>query len=924
MSNTTVIILEDNKDHLEILSNKITSEGYEVIECSNPEEFKKLLETNGIDINLIITDVYFGDETIFDLLEIFSFYTNKYPFIIISAYSDEETILKAIHSGAMDYIKKEDIYTTNFNILISKVLRNWKNIKNADVSENKYRLLIEDAPVGIFYTSINGKLINLNKKTSDIFGFDSPTAFKKYLSDNDLTVGILYDNPNKRDEIIKFCLDNPNIWKQYDYIKFLDINKNELYLTMIIRYNSEENFLEGFLEDKTLEEQMIKDVQRSEARLNMALKASEDAVWDWDLKTGKTYFSPRFYTMLGYDADEFDQTFDTWKDLTHPDDILRSKRLIDEVLIGEKEFYEFEFRMKTKSGEWKWFLGKGMSIEYDEQGKALRMIGINSDIDQRKRDEISLFNEQKRLLTIFESIGDGIIVLSPHNKVEMINKSAEDILFRDENIDSIDLIDMDIKDFLYAMSNSQITLQDAIMLAKKNKKIVNLIDTDFFVKKTEFFNDKEPFDLTKWRKINIEDAVSPILNERNDVTGIVIAFRDITERIENIEKNKILQDQLNQSQKMEAFGQFSGGIAHDFNNILTVIYGYAESIKDQGLPEIDEIIKSCEKASDLTKKLLAFGRKQVISTEVLDLREIIEDMYGLLSRILEASITLEYDIKHTSNIRGDKTQLQQILVNFVVNARDAINSDEKDKVRTITVRTYDIDLEELRKRHLNDTNGFMLEEKNYVMIEVEDTGNGIPEENIPKIFDPFFSTKEKKNGTGLGLSTVYGIVRQNNGSILVHSEVGKGTLFTIFWPATDERVVSREDQKIEYEKQSKNTGKILFVEDESELISLVSAFLKKKGFEIDTAENGEVALEMYHPDKYDIIITDIIMPKMSGAEFIHLIKEEFPDHNPKVIYTTGYSNENIPQIKKEENIVFIQKPYSLKKLIDNIRSLLVK
>lgn len=228
MSNTTVIILEDNKDHLEILSNKITSEGYEVIECSNPEEFKKLLETNGIDINLIITDVYFGDETIFDLLEIFSFYTNKYPFIIISAYSDEETILKAIHSGAMDYIKKEDIYTTNFNILISKVLRNWKNIKNADVSENKYRLLIEDAPVGIFYTSINGKLINLNKKTSDIFGFDSPTAFKKYLSDNDLTVGILYDNPNKRDEIIKFCLDNPNIWKQYDYIKFLDINKNEL------------------------------------------------------------------------------------------------------------------------------------------------------------------------------------------------------------------------------------------------------------------------------------------------------------------------------------------------------------------------------------------------------------------------------------------------------------------------------------------------------------------------------------------------------------------------------------------------------------------------------------------------------------------------------------------------------------------------
>lgn len=405
-------------------------------------------------------------------------------------------------------------------------------------------------------------------------------------------------------------------------------------------------------------------------------------------------------------------------------------------------------------------------------------------------------------------------------------------------------------------------------------------------------------------------------NKSND--GLVIYFIDVTER-------KELQQQFVQSQKMQAVGQLAGGIAHDFNNLLTAMIGYCDLLlekytpSDQYFNDVMQIKQNANRASNLVRQLLAFSRQQTLQPKVLNVTDMIVELSVLLKRLLGAKVELK--VIHGRNvgfIKADQIQFEQVIINLVVNARDAMKEGGTLTIQTLSYATKE------PKFLREDT----MPPGNYVLIEVADSGTGIPESHLNKIFDPFFSTKEKGRGTGLGLSTVYGIVNQTGGFISVESEMGVGTKFSIYFPQVPEKEVAearaKEKQKIENKiVDVTGTGTILLVEDEDAVRMFSSRALRDKGYKVIEAPNGEAALNFIQGDseQIDLVITDVVMPKMDGPTLMENIKKYRP--NMKIIFISGYTEDSFREsLANNEQVHFLSKPFNLKELAYKVKEVL--
>jgi len=405
---------------------------------------------------------------------------------------------------------------------------------------------------------------------------------------------------------------------------------------------------------------------------------------------------------------------------------------------------------------------------------------------------------------------------------------------------------------------------------------------------------------------------------------VIVYVRDISAQ-KKVEKEKAkLQEQLRQAQKMEAIGTLAGGIAHDFNNLLTVINGHSEialmragdnvALKN----DIKTIKEAGERAAQLTSQLLAFSRKQIYEPKIVDVNKIIMDLDKMLSRLISEDIYIEKRLcDNIPPIMADPTQIEQILINLIVNARDAIYEHKDSRVeKKITIETDYVFLDDSYvKRHLGSRVG------PHVLICVSDTGVGMDEETQKRIFEPFFSTKEMGRGTGLGLATIYGIVKQNNACIYVYSEQGKGSSFKIYWPVSKDKELSIH--KDVYEEIPSGDERILVVEDNDFVRNLIHDALTQAGYEVFDASNGKVALELIEKDGLipQLIISDLIMPGMNGKELVEKIKEIIP--NIGVLYISGYTNNYIVHNGiLEHGTNFLQKPFSIKKLLIKIREIL--
>lgn len=396
--------------------------------------------------------------------------------------------------------------------------------------------------------------------------------------------------------------------------------------------------------------------------------------------------------------------------------------------------------------------------------------------------------------------------------------------------------------------------------------------------------------------------------------------RDISERKRAEVEMASLQEQLRQAQKMEAVGRLAGGIAHDFNNVLTVMKGTCQLSlldlrpQDPLYANLKEIERCVDRAADLTRQLLIFSRKQVIEMRVLDLNRLIKNLDKMLHRLLGEDVELvtSFD-EHLGTIKADPGQLEQVIINLVVNARDAMPRGGK-----LTIETSNVELdEEYGRKHIG------VEPGPYVMVSVSDTGVGMTPEVRERIFEPFFTTKAEGRGTGLGLSTVYGIVKQIGGSIWVYSEPGRGTTFKIYLPRVDAPL--EEIKKETLPEIPRGTETVLVVEDERTVRELAVRLLKKQGYNVLEAADGGKAFLLCekHREPIHLILTDVVMPGMSGRELAERLRKIHPE--ARVLFMSGYTDDVIfHHGVLSEGTGFIEKPFTLETLARKVRQVLGK
>ena len=422
------------------------------------------------------------------------------------------------------------------------------------------------------------------------------------------------------------------------------------------------------------------------------------------------------------------------------------------------------------------------------------------------------------------------------------------------------------------------------------------------------------------RDLWVEITASPLFAPDGTISAVIELVQDISERKRAEENERRLAEQLRHSQKMEAVGRLAGGVAHDFNNLLTSILGYceltlAELPPDSPLRENLEIIRSSgNKAASLTRQLLAYSRKQVLASIPLDLNRVVKSMLGILERTLGEDIEIETALaRELPPVEGDQSQLEQVIMNLAVNSRDAMPRGGRLLIET-GVREFD---EAYIERHPAARPG------RYVMLAVSDSGEGMAPEVRERIFEPFFTTKEQGRGTGLGLATVYGVVKQHRGFIWVYSEPGHGTTFKVYLPeAGVEKEKERPSRPAELKDMPRGRGEtVLVVDDQEDVRRLVADVLDAMGYRPLTAAGGEEALDLLAEEKVDLVISDVVMPRMSGAELAARIREAAPGTG--LIFMSGYTDNHVVLRElREEKVPFVHKPLSPRILAVLVRRVL--
>jgi PAS domain S-box-containing protein len=581
------------------------------------------------------------------------------------------------------------------------------------------------------------------------------------------------------------------------------------------------------------------------------------------------------------------------------DQLIGKNALNDLVPPARRETARNDFQ-KLAAGKLSWAEGESLTadgrftpvevragrIEYG--GKPALLLHVR-DITDRRAAETALQSSETLFRSVWENSVDGMRLTDENAVIVAVNDAYCKLV-------GMDAQSLEGKPFtvVYAASEDQ---EDMI---ERQREHFTTRDPQQERQRQHTFHDGRAVAL------EISDSFIEVLGRPLLMLSL---FRDITTQ-------KRLEEQLRQSQKMEAIGQLAGGVAHDFNNILTVIHGHASLLAASGLDDAcarsaQQITQAAERAAGLTRQLLTFSRRQLIQPKRLDMNKIIGNMTDMLGRILGEDVALQLNYSTApATVEADAGMMEQVLLNLAVNARDAMPRGGQLSVR---ISIVDVN-EEHVQRHPEARTGW------FVCFSKSDTGTGIPPENLSRIFEPFFTTKEVGKGTGLGLATVYGIVKQHQGWVEVESTVGKGTTFRIYIPFVGEEQIQAEKQTTQIIVRG-GTETILLAEDEKPVRELVARVLEKQGYKVLQAGAGAEAVEVWraHKDEIRLLLTDLIMPgAMNGRELAEALWMERPEL--KVIFTSGYSADIVGKdFKIESNLNFLQKPYHPQTLALTVR-----
>ncbi len=634
-------------------------------------------------------------------------------------------------------------------------------------------------------------------------------------------------------------------------------------------------------------EAALRDTQE---RLRLALEAVSDGVWDWRVGPAEYERSAQWYALTGYTPDELRAWEEAHGSIIALEDRERVHRAIQDHLDGKTDAYRAEFRVRHKSGAWRWILGRGRVVSRDEQGHPLRMIGTDTDITSRKLAEEALRSSEERYRTLAENFPNGALFL----------------------------FDRDIRYIFvggHALEVAGLTREEIIgrtvfeVFPPEVHEIAGPGCRAAFEGRSSHYE-------VRFRGRLYENHVVPVVRPGEPITEGIAITQDITER-------RQLEEQIHQSRKLEAIGQLAGGVAHDFNNILTAILGNVELLRLTMADEfasthpvhdgLDQIEQSGQRAAALTRQLLMFSRRQLAKPELLDLNTVLSEMHKMLERLVPESVMIA---PHYADglwpIRGDVAQLEQVVMNLVVNARDAMPDGGRIELATANV-TLD---EDYVARQADAQPG------PHVRLTVRDTGCGISEDVLPRMFEPFFSTKPSGEGTGLGLATVHGVVRQAGGHVQVDSKPGAGATFTVCWPAClDEARESAADKPVG--SVPGGTETVLVCEDDQAVRQLTCRALRGHGYIVLEAAGARHALEIVetYAGAIHMLVTDVIMPGMDGRQLAESIARRKPDM--RVLYVSGYSHDVIGQRGLvDDGVELLPKPFSSGDLLRRVRSVL--
>jgi PAS domain S-box-containing protein len=741
-------------------------------------------------------------------------------------------------------------------------------------SEAKYRELIENAIDLIFLVDLEGNFLEVNESLLRETGFSEDeiltSNFQEFLHPDDIGIALTAYEKGRAGQPFEFEMRGKKKDGSYGWYSFIirpigDAAGKPIYVHGIARDITEKKRADEAL--KVSEEKYRRVIENAQESITIIV----DGVFH--------YANPMTERLTGYTLDELRTK--SFADLVHPENREEIVKEIGRKLSGDQVTYPTDFRYVTKDGETGWYEGVAVSIPWE--GKPA-ILSFARDITQRKLAEEALRESEEKFKNVFETSRDLMYICTLDGKILEVNEAAKRFFGYSQN----EFEEINISDF-YACPEER----DALV-----RKVLE----------NGYLEDHEM--LVKNREGVAFDALVTVVTKRDKngkAVGLQGSLRDITEK-------KKLEQQLIQGQKMEAIVSLAGGIAHNFNNILTGIMGYSEyliSRKTEEDPDYKALVtihQGTIRAAELTRQLLNTARTGQYSPVKVDINEVVEKVLPLVVGTFNKSIEIRtYLDANLTAIEGDYGQLEQSLLNLCINARDAMPSGGKLIIET-TNRKLDKDFV---KTHL-DT-----EEGNYVVLSVTDTGVGMAPEIKDRIYEPFFTTKGQSGGTGLGLATVYGIVKRHTGTITVYSEMGKGTTFKLYFPATTKKL-KKASEKVEI-ADSKGKGTILIIDDDPVVREMWGDFLSRRGYRVITAEDGQRGIDIFRDQGADIdlIILDLIMPKVGGKEALTALRKMDP--SIKIIVSSGYSESGqAKEILSEGVEGFIQKPALLTDLAEHV------
>jgi two-component system cell cycle sensor histidine kinase/response regulator CckA len=749
-----------------------------------------------------------------------------------------------------------------------------------ELRENKQLVagILSASPVGIGFTSVTRGMLWVNQAWLDLFGFQNE---KQVLGQN---AAKLYPSQEEFERVGNTLYSSLETGKVAETDALMVRTNGERFYAKIRMSPFDPSDLSkgiiAAISDISKHRCLEEDLKEREERYRSLVENSFDGIM---LQKGLkiTFANNRLHEMLGYEAGEL-EGMEHWM-IYHPDyqKITRQRALAR--IKGEKTISQYEVKLLRKNGTF--FRGEILARTVKVQGEPGVQVWIR-DISKQRRSE----QAQKLLATAVEQATESIIVTDTEGNIEYANPAFETITgySRDEVLGKT-------PQFLVSGYHDRHFYKDLWATIKRGEAW-----------KGQFVNRRK--DGTLYQE---DSVISPVRNASGQIVNFVSVGRDRTLEIE-------LQKQLFWAQKMEAVGTLAGGIAHDFNNLLQVVLGYSEVMLQrkkealQDCPEIQNIYEAGKRGAELVNRLLTFSRKVEPKIRSTNINQEVLQVQALLSRTIPKTIKIDLRLSgDLESAQADPSQLAQILMNLAVNARDAMPNGG-----VFTIETTNAELDrEFCRRHLGAKPG------RYALLAVSDTGHGMDKETLLHIFEPFFTTKEVGKGTGLGLATVYGIVKQHDGYIICYSEPGHGTTFKIYIPvipSTQDSPAVADEAPIEGGNET-----ILLVDDENFVRNWGAHILADSGYEVRTAANGNEALEIYKQDReaISLVILDLIMPEMDGS---HCLAEILKiDPTAKVLMASGY-----PINWEDENTLtktakgFVHKPYDTKQFLATVRAIL--